>query len=108
METRSDRTRPTSGFCRVLAVEQRDRYVVRTPSTGREAAVEGEPDQIYVDAETGETMLVVSKLTPVAPSPSKLPWSVETLRLCGCNREQFVQNDVNDCPYCSKRLNPVE
>ena len=47
-------------------------------------------------------------LLPLAPSPSELPYAVENLRLCGCSLEQLVQNDLNDCPHCGRRLPAVE
>ena len=58
----------------------RQKYRLRTPSTGRELIVEAEPDHDYVDRDTGERMEVVGKLLPLAPSPSELPWAVENLR----------------------------
>jgi hypothetical protein len=43
-----------------------------------------------------------------ACSPSNLPYAVENLRMCGCSLEQLVQNDLNDCPHCGRRLPAVE
>jgi hypothetical protein len=84
-------------------VSQRQRYRLRTPSSGREVVLEAEPDEIYVDQETGEVMEVVGKVTPLAPSPSELPWAVENLRFCNwC--DQLAQKDLNDCPHCGRRM----
>jgi hypothetical protein len=84
-------------------VSQHQRYRLRTPSTGREVILEAEPDEIYVDHETGEVMEVVGKIIPLAPSPSELPWAVENLRFCNwC--DQLVQKDLNDCPHCGRRM----
>jgi hypothetical protein len=81
----------------------RQKYRLRAPSTGREVIVEAEPDEIYVDRETGEELEIVGALLPLAPSPSELPWAVENLRFCTwC--EQLVQKDLNDCPWCGRRM----
>ena len=84
----------------------RNRYRMRTPSTGRELLVEAEPDRIYTDRDTCERLEVVGKLLPLAPSQSKLPWAVENLRFCPwC--EQLAQRDLNDCPTCGRRMGPL-
>ena len=86
-------------------VSERQKYRMRTPSTGRELIVEAEPDEDYIDRETGEQMEVVGKLLPLAPSPSELPWAVENLRFCPwC--DQLAQKDLNDCPTCGRRMAP--
>src|SRR5436305_1059624 len=46
----------------------RQKYRMRTPSTGREVIIEAEPDRIYVDRETGEDLEVVGELLPLAPT----------------------------------------
>jgi hypothetical protein len=95
----------TAASCRVLAMSANQRYRMRSPSTGREIVIEADPDEIYVDRDTGESMEVVGKLLPLSPSPSKLPWSVENLRFCPwC--EQLAQKDLNDCPTCGRRMGP--
>jgi hypothetical protein len=79
---------------------------MRTPSTGRELIIEAEPGRIYKDRETGEAMVPVALVLPMAPSPSELPWSVENLRFCNwC--DQLAQKDLNDCPYCGRRMEPL-
>lgn len=84
----------------------RQRYRLRNPATGRDTVVEAEPDQIYIDRQTGDPLEVVGKLLPLAPSPSNLPWAVENLRACPwCG--QLSQRDLNDCPTCSRRMGPL-
>jgi hypothetical protein len=79
------------------------RYRLRTPSTGREIIIEAEPGKVYRDRDTGEELEFLGKVLPLAPSPSKLPWSVENLRICNwC--DQFSQKDLNDCPHCGRRM----
>ena len=81
-------------------------YRLRTPSSGREVLVEATPDGIYLDRDSGETMEVVGKLLPLAPTPSRLPWAVENLRFCPwC--DQLAQKDLNDCPTCARRMGPL-
>ena len=81
----------------------RQKYRMRTPSTGREILLEAEPGRVYVDRETGETLEPVGKVLPLAPSKSELPWAVENLRFCNwC--DQLAQKDLNDCPTCGRRM----
>jgi hypothetical protein len=90
----------------MAAMRSRQKYRMRTPSTGREILVDAEPDQIYLDRETDEELEVVAMLLPLAPSPSELPWAVENLRFCNwC--DQLAQKDLNDCPYCGRRMEPL-
>jgi len=87
-----------------MAVRQRYRF--RAPSTGREVIIEAQPGHTYRDRESGEPLEVVGKLTPLAPSPSNLPWSIEHLRHCPwC--DQMLQRDLNDCPTCGRRVEPT-
>jgi hypothetical protein len=74
----------------------------------REVIREVEPGAVYVDRETGEEFTVVGKVLPLAPSESRLPWSVENLRMCGCSLEQLAPKDVPDCPTCGRRLPAIE
>jgi hypothetical protein len=81
----------------------RQKYRMRTPSTGREVIIEAEPGEIYVDRDTGEELEVVAELLPLAPTPSELPWTVDNLRFCNwC--DQLAQKDLNDCPTCGRRM----
>jgi len=90
----------------VRAVSANVRYRLRSPASGRELILEADPDQIYVDRESGEPMEVVGKMLPLPPSRSRLPWAVENLRLCPwC--EQPAQRDLNDCPTCGRRMDPL-
>jgi hypothetical protein len=85
----------------------RQKYRMRTPSTGREILVEADPDKVYRDRETGETLEVVARSLPLAPSRSRLPWAVENLRFCNwC--DQMAQKDLNDCPTCGRRMAAIE
>jgi hypothetical protein len=87
-------------------MSERQKYRLRAPSTGREVIIEAEPDEIYIDRDTGEELEVVAMLLPLAPSPSQLPWAVENLRFCNwC--EQLAQKDLNDCPHCGRRMAPL-
>ena len=88
-------------------MSEHQRYRLRTRSD-REVIREVEPGRVYVDRESGEEFEVVGKVLPLAPSPSKLPWAVENLRLCGCSLEQLTPKDVNDCVTCGRRLPALE
>jgi hypothetical protein len=87
-----------------MSVQQR--YRLRNPAGGREIILEAQPDEIYLDRESGEPLEVVGKVLPLAPSTSRLPFSVENLRFCPwC--EQLAQKDLNDCPTCGRRMGPL-
>jgi hypothetical protein len=82
------------------------RYRLRNHTTGREIVLEAEPDEIYLDRDTGEELEVRGKVLPLAPSDSKLPWAVENLRFCPWCHE-MAQKDLNDCPTCGRRMGPL-
>jgi hypothetical protein len=87
-------------------VSSNQRYRLRNPATGREIVMEAEPEEIYLDRETGEPLEIVGKMLPLAPSASRLPWAVENLRFCpSCG--QLAQKDLNDCPTCGRRMGPL-
>jgi hypothetical protein len=87
-------------------VSAKQRYRLRNPATGREIVIEAEPDEIYRDRETSQPLEVVGKVLPLAPSLSRLPWAVENLRFCPwC--DQLAQKDLNDCPTCGRRMDPL-
>jgi len=88
-------------------VIRRQRYRLRTPSTGREVLVEAELGKVYRDRDTGEPLEVVAKVLPLVPSPSRLPWAVENLRFCP-HCDQLTQKDLNDCPNCGRRMGPLD
>jgi len=87
-------------------MSSQQRYRMRNPANGREVVIEAEPDEIYLDRETGGELEVVGEVLPLAPSRSRLPWAVENLRFCNwC--DQLAQKDLNDCPTCGRRMGPL-
>jgi hypothetical protein len=88
------------------AVNEKQTYRMRAPASGREALAEAEPGQVYVDRETGEEMVPVAMVLPLAPSPSALPRSPDNLRACP-RCDQLIGLDVSDCPYCGLRQPPL-
>jgi hypothetical protein len=87
-------------------VSTSQRYRLRNPASGREIVIEADYGEIYLDRDTGEELEVVGKVLPVAPSTSRLPWAVESLRFCTwC--DQLAQKDLNDCPTCGRRMGPL-
>ena len=86
-------------------VSSKQRYRLRNPATGRELVLEAKPGEIYLDRDSQDTLEIVGKVLPLAPSSSRLPWSVENLRFrpwC----DQLAQKDLNDCPTCGRRMGP--
>jgi hypothetical protein len=84
----------------------RERYRLRDPASGRDVVLEAEPGEIYRDRESGEQLEVLGKVLPLPPSESQLPWAVENLRVCPCCG-QLAQKDLNDCPTCGRRMDPL-
>jgi hypothetical protein len=83
-------------------VNAKQLYRMRAPASGREALAYAEPEQVYLDRETGEEMKPVAMVLPLAPSASSLPRIPDNLR--GCRRcDQLIGLDVSDCPYCGLR-----
>jgi hypothetical protein len=80
----------------------RQLYRLRAPASGREAISHVEPGQIYADRETGEEMVPVAKVLPLAPSASSLLREPANLRACR-RCDQLIGLDVSDCPYCGLR-----
>jgi hypothetical protein len=84
------------------------KYRLRAPASGREVvlAIDDLPsdsDMAFYDRVTGERLEIVAKLVPLADSPSNLPRSPETVRVCPhCN--ELVGLDLSECPYCLRRL----
>lgn len=88
-------------------MNRRQLYRLRAPRSGREVVSEVEPGRTYVDSQTGETMEVVAKVLPLAPSESRLLRTPENLRLCPhCG--ELVGKDLNDCSFCGRRLPPLD
>jgi hypothetical protein len=81
---------------------ERQRYRLRAPASGREALVDANPDEVYVDRETGEELEPVTRTLPLAPSDSSLLRTPENLRVCR-RCEQLIGLDVSDCPCCGLR-----
>ena len=81
------------------------RYRLRNPASGREIVIEAQPGEIYRDRETREELEVVGKVLPLAPSSSRMPWAVESLRFCPWCRA-LAQIDLNECPTCGRRMGP--
>jgi hypothetical protein len=80
------------------------KFHLRSSGYKRDIVTTVEPGERYVDRESGTDFVVVGEVLPVGETASGLAWSEENLRLCGCSREQLVQKDVNDCPYCDRRI----
>jgi hypothetical protein len=87
---------------RLPGVNERQRYRLRAPASGREAIAPIERDGVYLDRETGEEMRPVTRVLPLAPSASALLRSPENLRECR-RCAQLIGIDVSDCPYCGLR-----
>jgi hypothetical protein len=83
-------------------VNEHQRYRLRAPASGREAVADLDPGAAYVDRETGEEMLPVARILPLAPSDSALLRTPENLRECR-RCDQLIGLDVSDCPYCGLR-----
>ncbi len=86
---------------------EQQKYRLRAPASGREAVAEVEVDGVYIDRETGEEMLPVTRVLPLAPSESALLRTPENLRECG-RCKQLIGLDVSDCPYCGQRQGAVD
>jgi hypothetical protein len=90
-----------------LNPRRRPLYRLRNDCRGRELPVPAEPGVLYVERETEDSPRVTGKLLALAPSPSALAWSIESLRVCPSG-EQPVQTDLNYCLYDGRRLSPLE
>ena len=77
-------------------------YRMRAPASGREALVEADADGVYLDRETGEELVPVTRVLPLAESPSSLLRAPENLRVCR-RCEQLIGIDLSDCPHCGLR-----
>jgi hypothetical protein len=95
------------------AIEQQDqelRYPRLSMDVLRECILVLEKNTVAAelhDDETGEQLAPVGIVLPLSPSESRLPWSVENLRLCNhCG--QMAQLDLNICPTCSRRMGSAD
>jgi hypothetical protein len=88
-------------------VSEKQRYRLRAPASGREAIAEVVPGGVYVDRETGEEMLPVTRVLPLAPSESALLRTPENLRECR-RCKQLIGVDLSDCPYCGLRQSALD
>ena len=87
---------------RMVVLNPRQTYRLRAPASGREAITPLEPDAVYVDRETGEDLLPVTRTLPLAPSDSALLRTPDNLRICR-RCDQLIGLDISDCPYCGLR-----
>jgi len=83
-------------------VNSKQLYRMRAAASGREAIAPAEPGAVYVDRETGEEMMPVAMVLPLAPSASALPRTPDNLRACR-RCDQLIGLDVSDCPHCGLR-----
>jgi hypothetical protein len=77
-------------------------YRLRAPASGREALTPLDQGAVYVDRESGEELLPVTRTLPLAPSDSALLRTPENLRICR-RCDQLIGLDISDCPYCGLR-----
>lgn len=75
---------------------------MRAPASGREALVDADPEEVYVDRESGEELRPVTRVLPLQPSASALVRTPENLRICG-RCDELIGIDVTDCPHCGLR-----
>jgi hypothetical protein len=80
----------------------RQLYRLRAPASGREALVRADPDEVYVDRESGEELHPVTRVLPLEPSASALLRAPENLRICR-RCDELIGLDVSDCPICGLR-----
>lgn len=76
---------------------------LHAPASGREKIAPVHEHGVYIDAETGEEMIPVTRVLPLAEADSALLRSPENLRECP-RCDQLVGVDLANCPYCSLRL----
>lgn len=77
-------------------------FRLRAIASGREALAHAKPDAVYVDRETGEEMVPVAQVLPLAPSESSLTHTPANLRICK-RCDQLIGVDLSDCPHCGLR-----
>ena len=82
-----------------MATEAEQLYRLRAPASGRESIADYRSDAVYRDEETGEELVPVAKVLPLAPSASSLPREPMNLRICR-RCEQFTARDLAECQFC--------
>jgi hypothetical protein len=85
-------------------VSEQKKYHLRSGGFRRDIVTEVENGTKLIDRQSGTPFVVVGEVLPLGEGPSSLPWAEQNLRLCGCSREQLIQKDLNDCPYCDRRV----
>lgn len=80
------------------------RFRLRSAGFKRDIVVPLYEGERYVDRQSGTEFVAVGEVVPTGDTVSELPWAEENLRICGCYRDQLVQKDINDCPYCDRRI----
>jgi hypothetical protein len=74
-------------------------FRLRAPASGRESIADYRSDAVYRDEETGEELMPVAKVLPLAPSDSSLPRTPMNLRICR-RCEQLTARDLAECQFC--------
>ena len=82
-----------------MSIEAEQLFRLRAPASGRESIADYHPDAVYRDEETGEELVPVAKVLPLAPSESSLPRSPMNLRICR-RCEQLTARDLAECQFC--------
>jgi hypothetical protein len=85
-------------------VSESQKFHLRSGGYRRDIVADVDEDTTFIDRQSGTPFEIVGEVLPLGPSQSNLPWSEENLRICGCTRQQLIPKDVNDCPYCDRRV----
>jgi hypothetical protein len=94
----------SSAIGNLRLVSSSQKFRLRSAGYKRDIVAVVEEGTTIVDRQSGTPFVVVGEVLPIGETTSSLPWAEDNLRLCGCSREQFVQKDINDCPYCDRRI----
>lgn len=89
-------------------MSETQKYRLRSAGYKRDIVTTLDQDERFIDRESGTEFVVVGEVVPTGESTSEMAWSTENLRICGCTRQQLLQKDVNDCPYCGRRIPAAE
>ncbi|MFY9487313.1 MAG: hypothetical protein WAP35_01260 [Solirubrobacterales bacterium] len=85
-------------------MSESQKFHLRSAGFRRDIVAEVDTDAELVDRQSGTPFKVVGELLPIGKTDSDLPWAEQNLRVCGCTRQQLIQKDINDCPYCDRRI----